>query len=64
MLSYLDPASGSMVLSVIAGGIAGVAVLLKSFGRRILSFLLFWRDEPTPEPADAGEDEAATSSAP
>jgi len=43
VLGYLDPASGSMLLSAIAGGIAGIAVVIKTFGRRIFSALAFWR---------------------
>ncbi len=43
MNAYLDPASGSMLLSVIAGGAAGIAVFLKTFGHRLWSTLTFWR---------------------
>ena len=53
MLAYLDPASGSMILSVIAGGIAGIAVFFKSFGHRIWSFLAFWKDDEV----EVGDDE-------
>jgi hypothetical protein len=33
--AYLDPVSGSIILQVILGGLAGGAVLLKLFWRRI-----------------------------
>ena len=34
--AYLDPGSGSIVLQVLLGGIAGVALVLKLFWHRIL----------------------------
>lgn len=65
MLSYLDPASGSMVLSVIAGGIAGMAVFFKAFGRRIWSALTFWKKDENADTADvADEDEPSAQPAP
>ncbi len=36
--AYLDPASGSMLLQMIVGGIAGVALAFKLFWHRILGF--------------------------
>ncbi len=36
--AYLDPASGSMLLQMILGGIAGVALALKLFWHKILGF--------------------------
>lgn len=36
---YLDPASGSMFLQVLLGGIAGVAVILKLYWHKLLDFL-------------------------
>ena len=36
--AYLDPASGSMLLQMIVGGIAGVALAVKLFWHRILGF--------------------------
>lgn len=35
-LGYIDAGSGNMILAVIAGGAAGIGVVLKTFGRRIL----------------------------
>ncbi|HYU60519.1 MAG TPA: hypothetical protein VEK39_07155 [Solirubrobacterales bacterium] len=57
LVAYLDPGSGSMVLQAILGGIAGFAVALKMFGRRVISFLTFWkRDDPGPAAADSKPD--------
>ena len=38
-LAYIDPASGSMILQVILGGAAAVAVALKMWWGRVLRFL-------------------------
>ncbi|HZO96488.1 MAG TPA: hypothetical protein VFB42_03865 [Gaiellaceae bacterium] len=38
-LAYLDPGSGSMILQMIAGGTAAVAVTAKLYWRRVLRFL-------------------------
>jgi hypothetical protein len=56
VLAYLDPGTGSVILQALLGGIAGVALTLKLFGRRILSF--FRRrppSEPTPPAARESE---------
>jgi hypothetical protein len=39
LLSYLDPGSGSMILQMIAGGTAAVAVTAKLYWRRVLKIL-------------------------
>jgi hypothetical protein len=36
MLSYLDPGTGGMILAAVAGGFAGLRVLLKMYGHRVL----------------------------
>jgi hypothetical protein len=52
LLAYLDPGSGSMILQAILGGVAGILVALKMFGRRVFSFLTFWkRDDAAPRAA-------------
>lgn len=43
LVAYLDPGSGSMILQMILGGVAGLLVALKMFGRRMVSFLTFWK---------------------
>jgi hypothetical protein len=53
VIAYLDPGSGSMLLQMLLGGIAGVAVTLKMFGKKVLSTLMFWKrdDDEAPKPA-------------
>lgn len=34
--AYLDPGSGSMFLQIVLGGVAGVAVIVKLYWRRLL----------------------------
>jgi hypothetical protein len=48
-LAYLDPATGSMLLQLILGGLAGAAVAIKLFWHRILAVFGIRRsvdDEP------------------
>jgi hypothetical protein len=47
VLAYLDPGSGSMMLQVIAGGLAAAAVTLKVYWRRLLVFLRIRKPEET-----------------
>lgn len=44
--AYLDPASGSMLLQLILGGVAGAAVALRLLWRRLVT--RFRRKEPLP----------------
>jgi hypothetical protein len=49
LLSYLDPGSGSLILQMIAGGTAAVAVTAKLYWRRVLKILRIRKsddDEP------------------
>jgi hypothetical protein len=46
LFAYLDPGSGSMILQIIAGGLAAVAVTAKLYWNRILRFLRIRKDEP------------------
>jgi hypothetical protein len=48
-LAYLDPGSSSVILQMLAGGIAAVAVTAKLFWGRILRFLRIKRDDPEAE---------------
>jgi hypothetical protein len=54
VVAYLEPGSGSMVLQIIAGGLAAVAVAAKFYWRRLLRLLGIRREEPQPVP-DAAE---------
>ncbi len=54
LLAYLDPGSGSMILQIIAGGAAAVAVTAKLYWNRILKFLRIRKpeDETAPQSTD------------
>jgi hypothetical protein len=59
LLAYLDPGSGSMILQILAGGVAAIAVTAKLYWSRLLKFLRIRKDEePTPEPAEHQADSA------
>ena len=45
VLAYLDPGSGSMILQILAGGIAAVAVTAKLYWGRLLKFLRIRKDD-------------------
>jgi hypothetical protein len=66
--AYLDAGSGSMILQIILGGFAALAVSMKLYWRRLTTFLRLRRpeaeDEAEPAPAQAvaehAEDQRAT----
>lgn len=45
LLAYLDPGSGSMILQILAGGAAAVAVTARLYWDRILKFLKIRKPE-------------------
>ena len=51
LLAYLDPGSGSMILQILAGGLAAVAVTARLYWGRIMRFLRIRKpeDEATPQ---------------
>jgi hypothetical protein len=49
LFAYLDPGSGSMILQILAGGVAAVAVTAKLYWDRLLKFLRIRKPEDTPE---------------
>jgi hypothetical protein len=55
LIAYLDPGSGSMILQIIAGGAAAVAVTAKLYWNRILKFLRIRKpeDETAPQSTDS-----------
>ena len=53
VLAYLDPGSGSMILQIIAGGLAAVAVTAKLYWGRLMKFLRIRKDEPEAAKAPA-----------
>ena len=52
VLAYLDPGSGSMILQIIAGGLAAVAVTAKLYWGRLMRFLRIRKDEPENPPTE------------
>ena len=48
VLAYLDPGSGSMILQLLAGGTAAVAVMGKLWWRRLLRFLRIRKNDDEP----------------
>lgn len=60
-LGYIDPASGSMLLQIILGGAAAVAVAFKMQWRRLLRFLHLRKDddETAAEPVPAVQESEA-----
>ena len=60
VVAYLDPGSGSMILQIIAGGLAAVAVTAKLYWNRVLRFLRIKKDEPeAPKPDTSRGTDAA-----
>lgn len=45
--AYLDPGTGSMILQVILGGVAGAAVAVKMFWHRVAAIIPFGSREPS-----------------
>ena len=48
--AYLDPGTGSMILQVLLGGVAGVALAGKLYWHRLLSLLGIKRRDELEEP--------------
>jgi hypothetical protein len=55
VVAYLDPGSGSMILQVLAGGVAAVGVAAKLYWRRLTRFLHVRKDEPEADTASEPE---------
>jgi hypothetical protein len=49
LLAYLDPGSGSMILQIIVGGAAAVAVTAKLYWGRLMKFLRIRKPEDQAE---------------
>ena len=41
VIAYIDPGTGSLILQLLLGGVAGAWVMIKLFGHRIASMLGF-----------------------
>lgn len=55
--AYLDAGSASMILQMIGGGLAALAVTARLFWRRILRFLRIKSDEPKPAGSSKADSE-------
>lgn len=53
--AYLDANSGSMLLQLLLGGVAGVVVLVKIYWRRLTAGLGLRRREPAPPTGDPAQ---------
>jgi hypothetical protein len=51
-MAYLDPGSGSMLLQLLLGGVAGLAVVVKLFWRRLLAFFGVKKVDRDTDPSD------------
>jgi len=49
-IGYLDPGSGSMILQMLAGGTAAVAVVGKLYWKRFKNLLRIGKRDDEPEP--------------
>jgi hypothetical protein len=58
MFSYLDAATGSMIVTAIAGGVAGLGVAVKMWSARLKSKIT---RKPLPEFDSSTEDESSSS---
>ena len=45
LIAYLDPGSGSMILQILAGGVAAVAVTARLYWGRLLKLLRIRKDD-------------------
>jgi hypothetical protein len=55
VLAYLDPGSGSMILQLLAGGVAAVGVAAKMYWRRVTRVLHLRKDKPEDDTASKPE---------
>ncbi len=56
-LAYLDPGSGSMLLQLLLGGVAGVVMLLKLYWHQLLAFFGIKKKEASDETPGAPDGE-------
>jgi hypothetical protein len=49
VFGYLDPGTGSMLVQLLVGGVAAVAVTAKLYWHRILRLLRIRKTEPEPD---------------
>lgn len=58
VFAYLDPASGSMFLQLLLGGVAGLALVVKLYWRKLLDLLGLAKEEEQ-KTQEAPEDDEA-----
>jgi hypothetical protein len=51
--AYLDPGTGSMILQLLLGGVAGLVIIVKLYWQRFIS--LFKGKSPDSPPSDSSE---------
>jgi hypothetical protein len=54
-LAYLDPGTGSILLQVIIGGVAGLGVIVKLYWHRLRGMLGLAKKDPQGEPPSAAK---------
>ena len=59
VLAYLDPGSGSMILQILLGGVAAIAVTAKLYWHRLLKFLRIKKDDDVVEPKQPQQADSA-----
>ena len=59
VLAYLDPGSGSMILQILLGGVAAIAVTAKLYWHRLLKFLRIKKDDDVVEPKQQQQADSA-----
>ena len=57
-LAYFDPASGGLMLQMILGGIAGVALIVRIYWHKLLGLFGIQTADPQEDDGDDIEDEA------
>lgn len=56
LFAYLDPGTGSLIMTALAGGAAGAMVLFKNLRLRVLAFLGFRGPESRPSDDESDPD--------
>ncbi len=62
-LAYMDPGTGSLFLQLLLGGVAGLAVFVKLFWQRILSFFGMGPKEVEPQQPESTQPDLPTEGA-
>lgn len=56
--AYLDPGTGSMVLQIVLGGVAGALVIVKIYWARVRSFFSRRREDSPADTPDQPSEES------